>query len=106
MPDLDAEPPPVVWSSIAERQAEEICDEKRRLGWIVAWRWLFRFLPRVRALSTLWRRGSVIDGLDRPTIAQLFVDNLRVIYRIDPERVVILTVRLAREPRDELLDRT
>lgn len=71
----------------------EALGRERRERPLAALRWLQRLLQLVETLGRNRRRGFVVPELRRAGIAQLPYDGYRVIYRIEPTRVVILTLR-------------
>ena len=89
----------VVWSPIAEERAAMRVKRLWRTQRGVAWRWTQALLYRIGALVTRAARGSAVPELARrPRIAEIRHAPVRIIYRIDADRVVILTLRSSRKP--------
>lgn len=55
----------------------------------------------VEQLSSLPRIGRIVPELRRESVREVFYKQYRVIYKIQPERVEILTVRHMRQQFDE-----
>lgn len=53
---------------------------------------LNRVLDAAASLSSLADRGAPIPEIDDPTVRQLLPDPYRLIYRVQPDQVTILTV--------------
>ena len=51
-----------------------------------------RLIARGGSLSDFHARGRVVPELSNPSIRELLVDNYRIVYRCDFNRIVILTV--------------
>ena len=86
----------VVWAPLAVQRVQDVIDSLRSDRTGVAWRYLQALLARVRGLRNTGLRGYVVREVDRPYIGQVLVAPCRVIYRIDRDRIVILTLRQAR----------
>jgi plasmid stabilization system protein ParE len=83
----------VVWSPIAVERAAQIVESMRGDRTGATWRRLQAMLARVGGLSDNGLRGFGVPELDRrPHVGQVHFDPIRVIYRIEGERVVILTL--------------
>ena len=83
----------VTWSVLAEQRALEAVDYialDRPAG---AEQWLEELIERVAKLDRLARRGRVIPEIGLPAFREIFHAPYRVIYRVDPTQVVILTLR-------------
>ena len=62
--------------------------------------WLERVLQRVDLLRTFPDGGRMVPEVDRSEIREVIVVPYRVMYRRDPTRVLILTVRHSRRAFD------
>ena len=90
----------VVWSPLAEERAVEAFEQIARDRPSAAVRWLERLLERVGSLASFPDRGRAVPELQRPDVRELVVKPYRVIYRRDPKRVVVLTIRHGRREFD------
>jgi plasmid stabilization system protein ParE len=89
----------IVWSPLAEDRAAHIVTRLRHENPGMAWRWTQAMLARTRALSGYATRGLGLPELPpRRSIGQVIFEPIRIIYRVDREQIVILTLRLARQP--------
>lgn len=89
----------VVWSPIAEAQAARFIERIRLQNRGTAWRWTQRLLALVAGLARRSLRGHGVRELDRRVrVGEILIEPCRVIYRVDEDQVVILTIRLARQP--------
>ena len=89
----------VVWSPTAEARAVWLVERLRSENLGVAWRWTQGLLARGRALSGYATRGFAVPELPRRRrIGEVIFKPIRIIYRVDRDRIVILTLRLARNP--------
>jgi plasmid stabilization system protein ParE len=96
----------VKWSELAELRAAEAMDYIARERPQSAVAWLDELLARVARLDRFPNRGRVVPEIGRPEYRELIISPYRVVYRVDPARVVILTVRHGRQDWDnaEVLD--
>lgn len=82
----------VEWSALA---LDLLLENARRIAVDnrpAAVKWVRRVEPRVRALGRTPRMGRVVEELERDDIREVIVGAYRVIYRVEPKRVVVLTV--------------
>lgn len=87
----------IVWAPLAERRVQEalqrIAEERLTAA---AQRWLERLLASVEQLATFPQRGRMVPEVNRPEIREVIVAPYRVVYRREPKRVIVLTVRHVR----------
>lgn len=83
----------VVWTPLAvERAYEEaryIAQDKPE----AALRWLDGLFSSTDRLAMFPQSGSVVTEIGDPAYRQIIYRSHRVIYRVEPKRVAILTVR-------------
>ena len=63
-------------------------------------RWIDDLLRIVDGLARSPRRGRIVPEVGRSEVREVLHGSYRVIYRLDPKRVAILTVRHARRAFD------
>lgn len=63
-------------------------------------RWLVELFAAVGKLSRFPRVGRMVPELAQPDFREIDFRGYRVIYRVEPRRVPILTVRHGRRPLD------
>jgi len=90
----------IVWSPLALTRVEEIARAiaSDRPG--AADRWVAQRFNRVKQLQAHPESGPMVPELARPEIRQLVYSHYRIIYRLDPRRIVILTIRHGRQEFD------
>ena len=82
----------VVWTDEALRALNEILDFIARDSESGARHVLQQALSAARSLGTLSERGRVVPEVGDPTIREIFVYRYRLMYRVEPEVVSILTI--------------
>ena len=87
----------VGWTPLAERRVADAFAYIANDRPSAARRWLERLLDRVDTLKVFPDGGRMVPEAGRPEIRELIVRPYRVVYRRDPNRVVILTVRHSRQ---------
>ena len=90
----------VVWSPLAIERAAEAAAFIAKDSPAAARRWVDELFEFVAALSTMPERGRRVTELARADARELLFGNYRVVYRIEPRRVAILTVRHLRRRFD------
>lgn len=90
----------VVWSPLAQTRALEAVDYIAQERPQAAAAWLEELLARVATLDRFARRGRVVAEIGHEAYRELPHAPYRVIYRVDPTQVVILTLRHSRRDWD------
>lgn len=91
----------VRWSPLAKTRALEAVEyiaQERPQG---AAAWLEELLHRVATLDRFAKRGRVVAEIGHEAYRELLHPPYRVIYRVDPSEVVILTLRHSRREWDD-----
>lgn len=83
----------VIWTPRAQQRLQKIHDDIAKDSPGNAARWLERVLDRGEQIAHQPRSGRVVRGFQRDTIREIFEGNYRIVYRILPERIDVLTVR-------------
>ena len=78
----------VVWTPLAEQRAAEIVASMCADRTGAAWRWLQAMLARIRGVSRS-------PNVDAGRVGEVFFAPCRIIYTVEAERLVILTLRSA-----------
>ena len=97
----------IQWSPLALDQAEEALEfiaAQGRPG--VAAAWLDGLLRRVRELVPFPKQGRVVPEVGREEIREIQYEGFRILYRLSPEVIGILSVRHSRQQlfREEVAD--
>jgi plasmid stabilization system protein ParE len=90
----------VVWSPLAEQRALEAVDYIATDRPQAAGAWLEELITRVASLDRFAKRGRVVPEIGRAEYREILQHPYRIIYRIDPARIVVLTVRHGRRAWD------
>jgi plasmid stabilization system protein ParE len=91
---------PVRWSLLAVRRAAEAANYIAAESEAAAERWVRGLFDAVKALGRFPNRGRGVPEIGRAEIRELIYGSHRVIYRVSPGSVEILTVRHARRRFD------
>lgn len=82
----------VVWARPAAADLEAIVENIGRDSEAYAASFAREVQEAARSLSVFAERGQVVPEFDLPEIRELLVRPYRIVYRVEPDRVVILTV--------------
>lgn len=83
----------IIWSPLALTRINEETEYIARDKPGAAEKWADGIFETVDRLTDFPESGRVLPALGRPDVRELTYRNHRVIYRIEGERVLILTVR-------------
>ncbi len=90
----------IIWQPLALERVHEIIDFIARDRPLAAERWAVGLFDLVERLQKSPERGRVVPEVGREQIRELLYRSHRIIYRLDPDSVSILTVRYARRLLD------
>jgi toxin ParE1/3/4 len=90
----------VIWAPLALDRAAEIARYIAADRPSAAERWIDGLVRLAAGLSRAPRRGRIVPEVARPDLREILYGRYRLIYRLDPKRVVVLTVRHARRAFD------
>jgi toxin ParE1/3/4 len=91
----------IVWSPLALQRVGEAAAFIARDKPGAAERWVVGAFEAVGRLEKLPRSGRVVPELGRPDIREVIYGAFRIIYRVSPKAVLVLTVRHGRRLVDE-----
>lgn len=91
----------VAWAPLALDRAAEAYAYIAADSPIAAEDWLAGLLAVGDTLSTFPERGREVPEVGRNEVREVFYGAYRIVYRVDPTEVVILTVRHGRRLLDE-----
>lgn len=89
-----------IWAPRAIARAAEIAEYIAADRPSAAGGWVEALFAKAATLGRHARRGRKVPEPDRVEIRQVLHGKYRIIYRIDPQRVVVLTVRHSRRQWD------
>ena len=87
----------IVWSPLAIQRVKEIGKQVKRDNPIVARELIGTMFKRVEKLAEFPESGAINPEAERKDIRQLVVKNHRIIYRVEENMIIILTVRHSRQ---------
>lgn len=96
------------WSPLATERVTEIAEYIARYNPPAAQRWVEETFDRVGQLEQFPDSGRrVPEDPTRPDLREIIQGNYRIIYRVSPDGVYILTVRHGRQilPLDEIAEK-
>lgn len=91
----------IVWSPLAIQRVREAAEYIACHKPGAARRWVRGVFKAVGRLAELPHSGRVVPELGRPDIREVIYGGYRIIYRVSPEAVLVLTVRHGRRLMDE-----
>jgi len=80
------------WTDRAVADLEESGDFIARAKPAAARVWVGRLQDRARAAATAPRAGRVVPELGRDDIREVILRSYRIVYRVDPGGIVVLTI--------------
>lgn len=96
------------WSPLAIERVSEIAEYIARDNLPAAQRWVEEIFDRMGQLERFPDSGRLVpEDPTRPDLREIIHGNYRIIYRVSPEGVDILTVRHGRQrlPLDEIAEK-
>ena len=90
----------VIWSPRAVARAAEVASYIAADRPDAAADWVDALFASVASLKNHPKRGRRVPEVDRPAIREVLHGRYRVIYRVDPRQIVVLTVRHGRRKWD------
>jgi toxin ParE1/3/4 len=90
----------VVWSPLAIDRAADAAAYIAKDNRAAARRWVDELFAVTATLSRFPERGRHVPDLPRPDLRELLAGNYRVVYRVEPKRIAVLSVRHLRRRFD------
>lgn len=88
----------VVWSPLAIQRVTEIAERIAADRPVAARGWVRKLFSRVARLERFPLRGRTVPEVEsRTDLRELLSGDYRTIYRVEPDRILILTVRHTRQ---------
>ena len=87
----------IQWSPLAVKRIGEISDYIAQESPVSAERWVHSIFDRVEQIKDFSKSGRSVPEINRRDIRELIIANHRIIYRIEPNIISILTVRHCRQ---------
>ena len=94
----------IIWSPLSLERVAEIADYIARDNLTAAERWVDGIFKLVEPLEDLPKLGRIVPEIERDDFREIIKGNYRIIYRVEPEQVSILTVRHGKQilPLEEI----
>jgi toxin ParE1/3/4 len=83
----------ISWSPLAVERLEDVYEYIAIDNKLAAQKMVGRIFKKVETLSKNPQRGRKVPETNRDEIREVFEGEYRIIYRIDPKKVSILTIR-------------
>ena len=94
----------VVWSPLAIERVSEIAEYIALDKPLASEKWVNSIFNKVKRLEMFPESGRIVPETNRSDMREIIFGNYRIIYRVEKERVSILTVRHGKQllPIDEI----
>ncbi len=83
----------IFWSPLAVERLENIFEYISKDDSIAAQKMIERIFKKVESLSKFPERGRKVPEANREEIREVFESEYRIIYRIEPKRIFVLSIR-------------
>jgi len=95
----------IIWSPLAVDRASEIAEYIAQDNPTAAENWVTAVFTHVEQLKKFPGSGRIVPGINNHFFRELMYGNYGIIYRIEENRVSILTIRHGKQilPVDEIL---
>lgn len=87
----------IIWSPLSVDRVSEIAEYISVDNPDSSQKWVEKLFGVVEKLKTFPRSGRIVQEINEDTIRELIFVNYRIIYRIEPKQISILTVRHSRQ---------
>ncbi|MFZ1281254.1 MAG: type II toxin-antitoxin system RelE/ParE family toxin [Ignavibacteriaceae bacterium] len=83
----------IVWSPLSYEILENIYEFISDKDTVAAKKLINRIFERVESISKYPERGRKVPEINRNEIREIFESEYRIIYKIEPKKIIILTIR-------------
>ncbi len=83
----------IFWTPLATERLESIFDYISKEDSTAAYKMIDKIFDKVESLSKYPERGRKVPETNREDIREVFENSFRIIYRVDPKRIYILSIR-------------
>ena len=83
----------IVWSPLSYERLENIYEFISDKDYVAAKNLINRIFERVESLTRYPERGRKVPEINRNEIREIFESEYRIIYKIEPKKILILTIR-------------
>ncbi len=94
----------IFWTPLAVERLENIFEFISKDDRVAANKLITRIFKKVETLSKFPERGRKVPETNRKEIREVFENSYRIIYRVDYQRIYVLSIRNFKQllPEDEL----
>ncbi len=94
----------VFWSDFAIEKVTEIAEYITRDNPHGTEKWVASIFDRVKQLESFPKSGRVVPEVNRANIREILFGNYRIIYKVETDQIIILTVYHGKQilPVDEI----
>lgn len=83
----------ILWSPLSVERLEEIFEYISKNNSQAAQKMVSRIFKKVETLSEYPERGRKVPEVKREEIREVFLGEYRIIYRVESNKVIVLTIR-------------
>ena len=83
----------IFWSPLAAERLGNIYEYISKENASAAQKMVNKIFERVESLSEYPERGRKVPEVNRKEIREVFEEEYRIIYRVEPKKIFILTIR-------------
>ena len=87
----------ILWSPLSVKRLEEIFEYISKHNSPAAQKMVDRIFKKVETLSEYPKRGRKVPEVKREEIREVFLGEYRIIYRVESNKVVVLTIRNSKQ---------
>ena len=94
----------IIWSPLAIDRTTEIAEYIAQDNPLAATKWVETLFDKVQLLNSSPKSGRIVPETNREDIRELIYVNYRIIYKVEKNKIFILTVRHGKQilPVDEI----
>ncbi len=95
----------IIWSPLAIDRVTEIADYIAKDKPTAAEKWVETIFSKAEDLTSFPKSGRIVPEINKDQYREIISGNYRIVYRIEKERISILTVRHGKQllPIEEIL---
>ena len=83
----------IVWSPLSYEKLENIYEFISDKDPVAAKKLINRIFERIESLTRFPERGRKVPEINRNEIREVFVSEYRIIYKIEPNKILFITIR-------------
>jgi toxin ParE1/3/4 len=83
----------IFWSPLAVERLENIFEYISKDDRMAAKRMIDKIFKKIESLSRFPGRGRKVPEANREEIREVFENSYRIIYRVEPKNIYVLTIR-------------